>query len=632
MKYFYIFIFFTSLLFSKNIDYSQEAIIVLEKNPNDINIFAAQELQKHLQLILKQKILFNTNEDLNNFNYVFYIGSTFYKNNQENESNYIIENNKIYLFGDDKIIKKENSPLLTSLNMRNKTGTLFSIYDFLYAELGVRWIRPGDDGIIYKELEKLNLNDKSFSWNSDYSFRILRNDIWDYKKFINKLKMNEYTPKELQFSKEEVEKIEQDELLWKRRMKLDTSTKPSYGHAFTKYWEKYGNKHPEWFALGENGERGVHGFSKLEESRQKFCVSNISLQNEIVNNWKKDYEKNGNNIYNASINDSRGYCSCANCKLLDSKDHVHEDFQEKAKTDRYVYFWNSLLKKAKEFNPNAKLIAYAYSDYRYPPKNINLSENVILGFVPKFNDLPSETKIDLEKWKDKGLKEIFLRPNDFNDDIGLPMGHEKYIFDKFKLFEDRSILGLDYDNAYSFNDWNLEGISRYILIQSFNNPEKNFEEIEDEYFQIFGSSKNDVRKYYKYWQKNFETKRLPTIEKAGGFHGRKFLYQNINDFYTKKDFENTNEILKNALKNANSKKVRKIIENIIISNNHAKLIFETYSSNVNFKNNYKKLINYRIQYKENLSLCWPQVFNTEKRLNSNTYLRRIFLKILDNFE
>jgi hypothetical protein len=628
MKYFYLILFITSLLFSKDIDYSNEAIIVIEKNTNDINIFAAQELQKHLELILKQKILFKTDEDLNKFNYIFYVGTASPENNQKNESNYVMENNKIYLFGDDKIIKKENSPLLTSLNMRNKVGTLFSVYDFLYNELGIRWIKPGDDGIIYKEVEELDLSNKSFSWNSDYSFKILRNDIWDYEKFINKLKMEKYTPKELQFSQKEVKKREKDELLWKRRMKLDISSKPSYGHAFTKYWEEYGKEYPEWFALGENGERGINGFSKLNQSRQKFCVSNLFLQDEIVNNWKKEYEKNGNNIYNASINDSRGYCTCDSCKLLDSKDHEHEDFQEKAKTDRYVYFWNSLLRKAKEFNSNAKLIAYAYSDYRYPPQNMNLSNDIILGFVPNFSDLPNKIEKDLEEWKRKGLKEVFLRPNDFNDDIGLPMGHEKYIFEKFKVFKDTNILGLDYDNAYSFNDWNFEGISRYILIQSFNNPEKNFEQIENEYFQIFGPSKNDVKKYYKYWQKNFETKRLSTIKNSGGFHGRNFLYQNINDFYTTKDFENTNKILENALKNSDSKKIRKLIENIIISNNHSKLIFETYSS----KTNYKKLIDYRIKYKENLLLSWPQVFNTEERLNNNNYLKKIFSKILDNFE
>ena len=617
----------TSILFSKNTDYSNEAIIIIDENPNDINTFAAQELQKHLELILNKKILFKTNEDLNKFKYTFYIGNNSNKTHQKNESNYLIENNKIYLFGEDKINKKENSALLTNLNMRNKVGTLFSVYDFLYHELGFRWIKPGNDGIIYKKIEELALSNKSFSWNSDYSFRILRNDIWNYERFINDLKMNIYTPKELRFSKEDVKKREQDELLWKRRMKLDISSKPAYGHAFTKYWELYGEEHPEWFALGENHKRGIFGFPEIKASWQKFCISNLFLQDEIVNNWKRDYKENGNNIYNASINDMNGYCTCDSCKLLDSKDHEHEDFQEKAKTDRYVYFWNSLLKKTKEFNSDAKLIAYAYNEYRYPPNKIILNDNIILGFVPRFDDLDYEIKLYLDKWKEKGLKEIFLRPNDFNDDIGLPMGHEEFIFDKFKVFQNLSLLGLDYDNAYSFDDWNFEGISRYVLLQAFNNPNKSFGEIENEYYDTFDDAKIEIKKYFEYWRNNFKNKRLKYVKVFGGLEGRVNLYKDLERFYTLEDFEKTNHILENALMASKNEKIKELIKNMLISNTHAKLIFETYTKRIDIK----ELIEFRIKHKKELLLSWPQVFESEIRLNKN-FFERLYSKILINFE
>ncbi|MDX9960487.1 MAG: DUF4838 domain-containing protein [Aliarcobacter sp.] len=619
-----LFLVFQIFLFA---DYSNKVSIFLTKDSSHIEVFAALELKKHLELILNEEVLIS-NDNNQNPEYIFYVGIIPENINTINDSNYIIKEKKIYLFGKDKIIKKENQPYDTILNMKNKVGTLFSVYDFLYNELNIRWIKPGNEGIFYKNVENLEFTNKYFSWNSDYNFRIIRNDIWDYDKFINTLQMDKYTPKKLQFSQNDVKTKQQEESLWKRRMKLDISDKPSYGHAFTKYWGKYSKTNPTWFALGENGKRGMEGFPKLIESRQKFCVSNIFLQEEIVNNWKKDYKKNGNNIYNASINDSRGYCTCDNCKLLDSEDHSHNEFQEKSKTDRYVYFWNSLLKKAKEFNPDSKIIAYAYSDYRYPPANSELMKDIILGFVPKFNDLPEETLLDLEKWKEKGLIEVFLRPNDLNDDIGLPMGHEKYIFDKFKIFKDTNIIGLDYDNAYSFNDWNFEGISRYILLQSFNNSKRSFEEIEDEYYSLFGASKNEIKDFYIYWRKNFETKRLVHIKEASGFHGRRFLSQNIKDYFDIKDFENTNKILNKALERANSENIKKLIENIIISNDHAKKTYEALIS----KDNYEKLVNYRIQNKDNLSLCWPQVFNTEKSLSNSSYIDKIFSKILDTFE
>lgn len=625
---FFFFFFLVSFLFAD----SKQALIILEDKENPIKFFSAKELKKHLELVLNENIDIESKYVNQDVKYVFFVGEEP-KNIKLNKShsNYVIEENKIYLFGEDKILKIDENPTEIILNMRNKVGTLFSVYDFLYNELGIRWIKPTDDGIIFSS-KKLNLSNKIFSWDSEYNFTILRNDIWDYNKFINKLEMEKYTPKELQFSKEEVENLEKEDLLWKRRLKLESSSKPNYGHAFTKYWDKYGTEYPEWFALGGNNKRGVEGFPKLEASRQKFCVSNIFLQDEIVNNWKKEYEKNGINIYNATINDSRGYCTCDSCKLLDSEDRKHDDFQEKAKTERYVYFWNSLLNKAKNFNPDAKLIAYAYNDYRYPPERIKLSNDIILGFVPQFSDLPDETKKDLKAWQQKGLNEVFLRPNDFNDDIGLPMGHEKFIFEKFKVFKDIKLLGVDQDNAYSFNDWNFEGIGKYILIQAFNHPNKSFEELENEYYETFGNSKEEIKKYYKYWRENFENKRLPFIKKAGGFEGRRFLYQNLKSFYSIKDFEETNKILKKALENANSEKIRKLIKDMTISNNHAKLIFIAFSQKEDFKVNYKKLLDYRIEFKDNLLLCWTQVFNTEKRLNNDDYLKKIYSKILDNFE
>ena len=52
-------------------------------------------------------------------------------------------------------------------------------------------------------------------------------------------------------------------------------------------------------------------------------------------------------------------------------------------------------------------------------------------------------------------------------------------------------------------------------------------------YDLTNDSKNDIKEYYKYWRDNFEIKRLPFIKKAGGFEGRKFLYENLKDFHIK---------------------------------------------------------------------------------------------------
>jgi len=630
-----LFILFSTILLAS--DPSKQAIIIINKNSDHIKKFAAKELQKHLELILNQNILITTSDANTTSKYKFYIGKNKLFDNiklKSEESLYTIDKNSIYLYGDDLIIHKHKTPLETVTDMKNKTGTLFAIYDFLYNELNVRWTEPGDQGIFYIEQKNLDLKNKKFTWYPTISFRYFRNDIWRWDKLTNeKINMYKYTPKELQPTQQYVEKKKFEELIWKRRMKQATYAKPAYGHAFTRYWDKYGKKHPEWFALGANGLRGLEGSKSHIAKRLKLCISNNDLQKEIINTWRKDFLKYKNyNIYNACINDSRGYCRCKECRALDHdlKKYPSKNFEIESKTDRYVYFWNQLITEAKKFNPKAKIIAYAYSDYRYPPKYQKLKDDIILGFVPKFTDLPQTTKKALKQWKAKGLKEVFLRPNDFNDDIGMPMGHEKYIFDRFKLFKkDTSLYGIDYDRTYTFNNWAYDGLAYYILANTINNQKRSFEDIEKEYYATFGTSSSDIEKFYQYWRNNFETRRLPFIKEYGGFGKRHKIYHDIEKFYTLEDFNITNNILNKALHHADNTYIKKRIKKIILANKHSELLFIAIKNNT--KKDYQNLISFRIKHKKDLILSWPMVFYVESKLANingvNIYIKKIIRKI-----
>jgi hypothetical protein len=630
-------------IFLLSSEYSNEALILIKSDTDHIKQFAANELKKHLELILNKKILIiedNPYNNINNYKYIFYIGQEFLKIKEQlkaETSMYKISNNKIYIYGYDKIKKRYSSPLETVTYLRNSIGTLFSVYDFLYNELNVRWIEPGDSGILYNQNKTLVFKDKLYIWYPKVLFRYFRNDIWRWDKYTNRNKINMYknTPKELQYTKEYVAENELKELLWMRRMKQGIFSKPPYGHAFTKFWKKYGKNHIEWFALGGNGKRGIEGSKSHNEKRIKLCVTNDKLQNQIVNNWKKSFKKRKNNIYNACINDSKSYCRCKKCRALDN-DHKKvpsKDFEIETKTDRYVYFWNQLLKKTKSFNKDAKIIAYAYNEYRYPPKNINLYDDIILGFVPKFNDTPFETKQNLKKWKEKGLKIVFLRPNDFNDDIGMPMGHEEYIYNKLKIFQKLDLYGIDYDRSYNFNNWYYDGISYYIIAQAIINPTKSFETLENEYLEIYKNSKNNIKKFYKYWRDNFKNKRLLKIKENGGFSGRRNMYNNIKDFYKIIDFDITDKFLYDALDNSIDDKVKNRIKRLIIANKHSRYLFIAIKNNT--VNDYKKLINFRIKYKRELNLSWPMVFYVENKLSNitgmNKYIKKIINKLTTYF-
>jgi hypothetical protein len=56
-------------------------------------------------------------------------------------------------------------------------------------------------------------------------------------------------PKEFRMSQREFASKKGDVDLWLKRMRMGESLILNYGHAFTRWWHKYGKAHPEYFAL-----------------------------------------------------------------------------------------------------------------------------------------------------------------------------------------------------------------------------------------------------------------------------------------------------------------------------------------------------------------------------------------------
>jgi uncharacterized protein DUF4838/glycosyl hydrolase family 2 len=588
-----------------------KSTIYVDAKADKIKQFAAQELQKHLNLITGEKIpIVHSKQALKGNRLSFMIGvvpkSKKSKKLKPEMANYMYDarHKRLYLWGDDRITSRYKTPCASS---RNRTGTLSAVYDFLRFELGVKWIKPGDTGIVYQKQRKLSLKHNDYSWAPAMLFSGARIEAWRQRVLRQ---CYATTPPKLRVTAAFLTKKYNEDMIWQRRMKFSNARMPEYQHAFTRYWSKYGKSHPEWFALGKNGKRGVAAGQRA--SYLKLCVTNPELLDTIVAGWKQRWEKDKSyDIYNACPNDSQGYCRCKKCCALDvkaredkryaansrpdsfgitKKQQKGDTFETDSKSDRYVYFWNELLKRARRFNPQAKVIVYIYADYRYAPRKQILSDGIICGFVPRFMDRPAATKKAWAQWKKMGMNEVFLRPNDFNDCSGLPMGNSKYIYDKFSLSKPYKLAGMDYDRAYNHLDNNINGLAIYILSQARLYPEKSYNELANEFFATFGNAKADISKFYRYWVKLFETKRLPDIAKAAGFEGRDYLYEHLGQYYQLEDFVITQKILHKALKKAITPRVRRNIESLILSNMHARLIYLAITTNVSQASDEKKRV------------------------------------------
>ncbi|MFA6816658.1 MAG: DUF4838 domain-containing protein [Lentisphaeria bacterium] len=587
----------------------KNAVIVISKKADLIKQFAAQELTKHIELITGIPIPI-VKEDSSG-KYVFYIGVHPNGDSRQlktEESYYRVTSKAAWFYGDDKIMD-HSSP---ALSLRSRTGTLFAVYNFLERELGVKWIAPGDDGIVFEPAKSLKIDTGTNDWIPKLSMRDIRHGYSKYQ-------TNDNIPQPFHLSLQENQAKQEETMLWLKRMRMGKGRTFGYGHAFTKWWDQYGKDHPEYFALNKYGKRAPWDAKKPD--RIKMCVSNRALQEKIVANWLEQRSPEST-VINVCENDSAGYCRCSKCKALDAPQEG-EEFSSNM-TDRYIWFANQVQRLARKEVPNAQAVMYAYSVYRFPPRKVKVDPGVILGFVPKLFTPNRELDAYYKSWHDAGATDLFLRPNDMHCDIGLPMGFEKKIFDNFKICMKYGAFGTDYDSLHNY--WPSSGIANYIIARGIADPEKSFEYWENEYCQAFGPAAQDVQKYFDYWRIEIWEKRLmpdrETILKKGRYGNfRRGLMWNFQNYYYITDFDKTDAMLQTALQKKGTPAEQRRVETLVLMNQHARLMYRAMKAKNARPSDPDKLrkaatdlLSFRIKYKDRLNYDWRNLFKNESVL------------------
>lgn len=584
----------------------QNAEIIVPSQANKSIRFAAKELAKHLMLISKENIPIVKNHTPGK--YPFYIGvppkGLKLKMNPE-EAYYKLTPRGSWFYGHDKI-----NEYLPVTHHYNQTGTLFAVYNFLDHNMGIKWIEPGDKGIIFKPDNVLRFESGEYCWKPKLAMRKLRPGF---------TRQHTSTPEAFRLSSKDYKKRKDDLKLWLKRMRMGSRCNFAYGHSYINWWSKYGKSHPEYFALNKNNKRCPVAASKPELI--KMCVSNPSLHKQIVNDWKQKRSKT-KKVINICENDGVYYCRCQSCQALDVplKGEVFDTLSSHM-TDRYIYFANKVKSEAQKTVPDAKVVMYVYSNYRLPPRREKVEQGVILGFIPKIGDKNLEKYYS--SWHKAGARENFLRPNDLYIDIGIPMGFEKTLSQNLQTGIKNGIFGVDYDRIHSY--WPSSGIANYILARTVAEPDKNFEYWENEYYRTFGNASEDVKKYYQYWRREVWEKRLfPNYDKilSKGRYGnfKRGLFWSLQNYYQQKDFDITDKILLNSLKRNLSSAETQRIKKLLLANKHARLIYTAISLNNIGNCDSSKLIeaaqnllNFRIKHKNELNINWDYLFFNEQR-------------------
>ena len=485
-----------------------------------------------------------------------------------------------------------------------RTGDLTAVYDFLEQQLGFIFLAPGELGTSYTPAPLLKLAVKKNSWEpGQLRKRELRSGVLNAKAEAANPALPEFYRKK---ASDTISRRNLNVLRWLKQMRMGSSVTYHYGHAFTRWWKRYGAAHPEFFAL-HKGKRAPWG----DPANIKMCPSSNALINQIVNNWKNAKVRSG--VINVCENDWGNYCECQACRNLDAPVSPGKMWDSDL-TDRYLWMANEVLKRARKIDPEVKVTFYAYSVYRFPPRRFRAEPGLVIGFVPHMLTW-QETGGMYKEWRKKGAVEMFQRPNDQHINTGLPMGIEEILFKHFREGYKNGMMGTDYDSLHGF--WAATGIADYILARAHIYPEKSFEEHYKEYCSAYGNAAPEVRAYYDYWRKEIFEKRLypnrKEIEQKGRYGNfRRGLMWDLPRYYFEKDFDKTDEMLKKGLTKKLNPRQKALLEQLLLSNQHARLSYCAMSAKSSGKlAAAQKLHKFREANWDKINMNWYRLFSIE---------------------
>ncbi|MEX2605729.1 MAG: DUF4838 domain-containing protein, partial [Kiritimatiellia bacterium] len=382
---------FPSVLFGAGVEVDPQKSVIVLTQPGDPSLsLAADELQKHLELITRVRIPIVEGGEAANDLYRFHVGERAPGEMEEagsKESRWVIGEKAGYFDGD---------------TTGYVHGTLFAVYSFLQEQLGITWIEPGDEGIVVKEKPSLLLETGSFSWTPELVFRKIRQGI---RKDQPHRPIGRPATDDFLLTMEEHNNNVAEVELWQKRMRMGGS-RPGGGHAFNNWWDKYGETNPEYFALNKFGKREPVPLAKGPKRSKEFikvCPSNPEVAAQIIEDWIP--YKNIRQYISTGPNDGSNYCRCPDCMALDVR-RPGEEFPGHL-TDRYVHLTNIVARNAREHRPDAYAALYAYLATLEPPRQLKLESNVVVHIVPYVVPLKVSVARDLfEGWKNAGATKL----------------------------------------------------------------------------------------------------------------------------------------------------------------------------------------------------------------------------------
>lgn len=372
-------------------------------------------------------------------------------------------------------------------------GTINAVYTLLQDFLGVRWLWPGELGIEVPETNRVAFEPFEFRYHPQMR---VRGSLFAYSQLGARSPYGR----------------SQDWLKFQRLL-LD-SLEMEGGHPFSDWWGRFGETHPEYFALQPNGNRGGGNPRTV-----KICKSNPAVWDQWLADVETQLEADPNKrVFSAAANDgwSSGYCVCDNCRAWDHPDGELRRFSwaglsldYPAMSERQTILANTLARLLKERYPDrdyyVQMMAYGHS--RPAPVEARPDDNVIVSSVANFLFRPDETDRGSPAGtthKDQYLawgqltNNLLWRPN-----IGSPYGWRaalpgaswRQAAEDFRFAADNGCSGVFADMVWEH--WAAHGPTYYMMGQMTWNPYLDPEAVMTDYFDRgFGPAARSIEAYW----------------------------------------------------------------------------------------------------------------------------------------
>lgn len=383
-----------------------------------------------------------------------------------------IENGVVILARD--LVPEENVPNIWNQQAsENSRVTQWALGYLLDRYLGVRWIWPGDLGTHIPKTDNFTL--------PKMDVRVQQPLL---RRCFNVISENDKN------------------LLWLNYHHFAGQRKDyHFQHSFRKHsdngdwWAMYHEAHPDYLAQNPAGKPELF---RGKKGRYKLCVSNPDVAKTLIQGWK---DAGAPDFWDVSPNDGNGFCTCDNCRALDlkygqvtyTKQEIWNRPDHVGLTDRYVWFWNKLIKEMRQTNPSATIGVFIYGAFKIPPKTQCLAPGIVGEIVHGF---------DFEYWKSwtaAGVTELGLRPNWLYMGASAPHLPLSEFGTYMEKARENGMVLIDLDCFHEY--WATQGPNYYLFARMVGRPDLNHTEVLEEYVSAFGEASQEIREYLDYWEK-----------------------------------------------------------------------------------------------------------------------------------